>query len=652
MACQSKEFNVEGKINPEALGMTADAGAGGGMTPTCTAPMVLNPTTNMCMAPGGGGATPPTCNAPMVLNTAMDMCVAPGGGGGGMPPTCTAPMVLNAAMNMCVAPGGGMPPTCTAPMVLNAAMNMCVAPGGGGGGTTPTCVAPMLLNTATNMCSADLDADGEMNATDVDDDGDSLIEIRTLAEFNNIRFSLDGTMYDTDEDDSAGAGTMAGGTGSNAGCNGGACNGYELQANLDFDTDSDGGTIGLDLAANAPTGIDDTRAMGDTDDMFYNAGAGFVPIGCSAMTCMNAQYFSAIFEGNGYTISNLYIHHGFGETPANVDLRGTGLFNSRNATFRNIRLRNAYVVALVNANSSNNVGALSGEARGVTASNCHASGNVYSGNVAAVATGGLFGNTAPNTGETNPQIIASSFAGNVFGRQAVGGLVGQTSAGTILASFVTGGKVVAEGAPDAEAGGLLGRGMATTAPFDRVIASYSTNLVESRMLMVNGQTAGGLVGSFANMGSEIIASYATGNVNGFDTATALPNGALVAGANPAMVGDPSPSVTINASYGFGSVVNNMGTANTLAAPGMLVLATLTLANVSTAMPNPWNHDGTGTADAWMFGTMAAPLSRPMLRYADYDGTGGVDYCSLFGMRQFTAGTLMCGGANATFLPGQ
>ena len=42
---------------------------------------------------------------------------------------------------------------------------------------------------------ADPDEDGILTVVDVDDDGDGLIEIRTAAELNNIRYVLDGSGY-------------------------------------------------------------------------------------------------------------------------------------------------------------------------------------------------------------------------------------------------------------------------------------------------------------------------------------------------------------------------------------------------------------------------------------------------------------------------
>ena len=60
--------------------------------------------------------------------------------------------------------------------------------------------------------------------------------------------------------------------------------GYELRADLDFDTDGDGSTH--------------TNGTGDSGDTYYRAGKGWVPIGGA---------YTATFQGNGHTIDNLFI---------------------------------------------------------------------------------------------------------------------------------------------------------------------------------------------------------------------------------------------------------------------------------------------------------------------------------------------------------
>ena len=133
---------------------------------------------------------------------------------------------------------------------------------------------------------------------DYDSDDNNLIEIdgnneEALAKLNVMRYDLDGNGI-PDSPASAAAyrvgfpGTVPAGI--LFGCPS-TCTGYELKRSLDLDTDGDGktatGTVGY------PTG--------DSDDAYYNGGIGWEPIGA------RTNRFQATFDGNGYTIDNLFV---------------------------------------------------------------------------------------------------------------------------------------------------------------------------------------------------------------------------------------------------------------------------------------------------------------------------------------------------------
>src|SRR5690554_1802308 len=102
----------------------------------------------------------------------------------------------------------------------------------------------------------------------VDADGNGLIEIYDLSDLNEIRNNLDGkALY-----------------GSSQGCPDDGCFGFELKADLDFDTNGDG--------------------VIDAQDAYWNEGAGWLPLGSSSTN----QAFQAEFNGNGHVIRNLYIN--------------------------------------------------------------------------------------------------------------------------------------------------------------------------------------------------------------------------------------------------------------------------------------------------------------------------------------------------------
>ena len=120
-----------------------------------------------------------------------------------------------------------------------------------------------------------------------DGDGDGLIGILTPAQLDAVRHDLDGDGEPT----TAGAaghaavfGVTGGGTLSCAAA--GGCRGYELRADLDFDTSGGGGP--------------------DAGDAYWRGGAGWLPLGTAA------EPFAATFEDNWRVIRHLFIDGGDG----------------------------------------------------------------------------------------------------------------------------------------------------------------------------------------------------------------------------------------------------------------------------------------------------------------------------------------------------
>ena len=116
----------------------------------------------------------------------------------------------------------------------------------------------------------------ERGAVDYDVDADGLIEIRSLAQLDAVRYDLNGSGTPVDPTRYAAAFPDAR---LSMGCDG-SCRGYELATDLDFDTNGNG------------------RA--DAGDDYWNGGRGWHPIG-------PLPGFDAIFDGNGHTIANLFI---------------------------------------------------------------------------------------------------------------------------------------------------------------------------------------------------------------------------------------------------------------------------------------------------------------------------------------------------------
>ena len=271
--------------------------------------------------------------------------------------------------------------------------------------------------------------------TDYDVDDDGLIEVADLAQLNAIRWDLDG------DGTSAEAGYALAFPDAPAamGCPASGCTGYALTADLDFDTDGSG-TV-------------------DANDAYWNNGAGWEPIGSEASP------FTAVFDGNGHTIANLFI-----------DRSGTnevGLFGRTRwpGTIRRVGLPGVDVTGGYDTGSL--VGWNSGR---VEAS--YAGGRVAS---ARAEVGGLVG--------WNERDVAASYAAvDVTGGDYAGGLVGGNH-GAVTASYATG--AVTGGA---KTGGLAGWSDG------RITASYATGRVTA-----TSSEVGGLVGSSG--GGTVTASY-------------------------------------------------------------------------------------------------------------------------------------------------
>ena len=325
-----------------------------------------------------------------------------------------------------------------------------------GGGVT---IAPRRLLALVLLCAGVigllvLPGVAAQTTTDYDRDNDGLIEVKNLEQLNAIRWDLNGdgvadnpsTSSDPDDPDApsqeqayaAAFPNPATGMGCRLADDDGdantpdvpVCIGYELTANLNF--------------------------SGST----WSSDPGWTPIADSA-------YFTATFDGNNRSITNLYINR------PDADYQGLfGYFGGPAAEIRNVRLRD------VNVTGNERVGGLVGFHQG----------------------GGV---------SDNPAISNSSASGTVSGQQWIGGLVGQNR-GTISDSSAS---VAVSG--QQQIGGLVGRNHSGA-----ISASSASGAVSGQ------QWIGGLVGTNA-AGATIISSHATGNVTGTDPSTSSDIGGLV-----------------------------------------------------------------------------------------------------------------------------
>ena len=359
---------------------------------------------------------------------------------------------------------------------------------------------------ATNNCSTGVavNVTAATSSSARDRDGDGLIEVDNLAQLDAVRWDLDGNGISDNADyeaafSDADIGTM---------CSVTSCAGYELTANLDFDTNGNG--------------------EADKGDVYWNGGGGWIPIGESN------DPFVAIFEGGGRRISNLYIRRspnvglfgvlgsgstvsGIGLVDTNVAASGYGAAGALAGIGHGV-IEDSFADGLV-AGCVDHIGGLVG-LNGGNIANSRSAGNVASARRSTSSAPGLIGDFINDlidfplfgsgsrtcyasggglVGENSGTIASSHSTSVVSGfTDNFGGLAGANS-GAITNSHATG-NVLGKGFADV--GGLVGENETE----GKIITSYATGEVSGQ-----GDNFGGLAG--ANSGA-ITDSYATGNVSG------------------------------------------------------------------------------------------------------------------------------------------
>ena len=466
---------------------------------------------------------------------------------------------------------------------------------------------------------------------DYDADNDGLIDVDSLAKLNAIRYDLDGDgvgdKYDSNNDgDYVDAGeydytsNYAAAFGSpedNMGCGESAvtiasqntgnptCKGYEITANLDFDTNNSGGP--------------------NSGDTYWNGGQGWLPIGATAGTT-TARAFTGEFDGNGgtYTVSNLFINRSGATTVGQA-----GLFAEigSGGVVKNLKLRGVSVTVATDASATTGAdvyaGGLAGKNAGgsitgisvvgaVKAAQSDISSNTtekdaYAGGIVAHNTGSITSSYA------RAAVTAEQLSGTASLNAYAGGLVGyQDTGGSAAASFTTG-KVAADSrsatGAEANAGGLIGYQNAGS-----VTASYSHAHPEAKTAATaNTATlnAGGLLGELK--AGTVTASFATGkpSTSGGSSPTERKGG---------LAGHEHAGATVTNSYWdkttSGITATGAGTGKTTSE-----LQTLTDYGSSSSIYGEWDLDldnadndndvTTETDDPWDFGTSS---QYPALKY--------------------------------------
>jgi len=320
----------------------------------------------------------------------------------------------------------------------------------------------------------DADDDGINNDVDVDDDNDNLIEIRTLAELDEIRNNLSGTRL----------------FGSNLGCLS-VCEGFELSNDIDFDTSGDG--------------------IVDENDDYWNSGLGWLPIGSADSA------FTAIIDGNFNTISKLTINR---TSQAKV---GLFAFVDSNAQLKNLTL------ADVDIDGKENVGSLVGNIKQSLVENISASGSLSAGRTVAGIIGVSQQTQMSKVSFVGRVTAAANNAGGIVAiselstieqafhigpvtatAQAVGGITGSSSSNisdVFSAGVITGGQSV---------GGIVGH--MGSANLDRSFSLSTVNADSNAGAIIGYGESSGFSSSYRS-DAILLSSVGAGDIT--DTSTTL-----------------------------------------------------------------------------------------------------------------------------------
>ncbi|HKJ52613.1 MAG TPA: GLUG motif-containing protein [Gammaproteobacteria bacterium] len=333
---------------------------------------------------------------------------------------------------------------------LSILVALATACGGGGG------------SGSDDSDNGDPDGDGVVNARDVDDDNDGLIEIASLEQLDWMRNDLDGASL-TDN-------TM---NSSSEGCPAAGCNGYELVASLDFDTNGDGNVTSLD---------DWFDVDGD------GQGNGWLPIGETGAS------FEASFNGNGYTIRNLFIDRPAADTETGGQF--VGLFGIVQGTGTRIEIANV-VLRDAEVNGDMRTGLLAGQVLGgpVVIRDCDIAGTLTAtGNNNGGLAGELFGGVTVQDCAVDAQVSGNGF---------LGGMIGSAAQFITITRVSAAGAVTNISASGGATGGVIGSLSALDAEMSAVQASNT---------VAGGDNSGGVVGILND--AILTDASATGTVSG------------------------------------------------------------------------------------------------------------------------------------------
>jgi hypothetical protein len=318
--------------------------------------------------------------------------------------------------------------------------------------------------------------------------------------------------------------------GDTKGCPVAGCNGYELVADLDFDTNGNG--------------------IADDGDEFWNNGEGWLPVD---------ELTDATFEGNNHSISNLYINR-------SGSLLGLWSWIN-NSEVRNLALIDP-VVNAIDSSSKNSIGTLSGYLSDSTLSNISVQGasiayNRYLQKIGLLV--GRVGSTSSNVSVIEDINVSGSILpanGSTPWNGYLGGLVGYAYMSSADALLIRNVVVDATLSGRTNVGGLLG-------------SAANVNIEQANVAIdavCSGYGCGGVLGQASSMSLSSV--RVSGEVRGSSSSSTSVGGMAGYLFNSSVTKSSFVGTTYS-NYSSGSVGGLLGLGN-----GITLTDSFALADVS------------------------------------------------------------------------
>ena len=411
---------------------------------------------------------------------------------------------------------------------------------------------------------------------DVDDDGDGLIEIRTAAELNAIRFQLDGAGYKS----------SASATVNSVGCPDATTPAVDSDGNAI--TNADGSAVtacyGYELAAHIDIG---NIAKWEPIGFCPSTGNGF---NCGGTSLNYANSFTGVFDGNNYNITGMNMIINLDNRNTQGGRAGWGLFGSIysrtagafgtigttadtlsivgvGAAVRNLHLTDVDITSVADPNAAIlYAGAVAGRVFDADIINVHVEIERFAASTIEDVGGlvGYFQGRLSNSYGTSSIQHSSVRAKSITGENRVGGLVGQFYAGDLISSSVVANTI----AGAQEVGGLVGRFRNTGKRHSRLLSSTAI----TRSVTASTDSAGGLVGFVDKRPRDISISDSSAIAHTVEVTSAAGfAGGLVGDSNGAYIIERSLAITedveiggTGASASLGGIVGDLAGAPVIA----------------------------------------------------------------------------------------